>query len=87
MEDNILFTKLTNNEFDVSVKHGVNALFDIEKTMFSPTLTYHYSYYLIYYYYYISYLNCYFAIPTFLLITHKSFHVIVVIFIQNLYSN
>ena len=37
MEDNIPFTKLTNNEFDVSVKHGVNALFDIEKTMFSPT--------------------------------------------------
>ena len=37
MEGNSPFTKLTNNEFDVSVKHGVNALFDIEKTMFSPS--------------------------------------------------
>ena len=32
-----LFTKLTNNEFDTTVKHGINSLLNIEDMVFSPS--------------------------------------------------
>ena len=37
MEDNIPFTKLTNNEFDTFIKLGINSLLDIENTVFTPS--------------------------------------------------
>ena len=38
MEENIPFTKLTNNEFDIFIKHGLNSILDIENTFTSsPT--------------------------------------------------
>ena len=36
MEENIPFTKLTNNEFDTTIKHGINSLL-IEDMVFSPS--------------------------------------------------
>ena len=37
MEENIPFTKLTNNEFDTTIKHGINSLLILEDMVFSPS--------------------------------------------------
>ena len=37
MEENIPFTKLTNNEFDTFIKLGINSLLDIEIRVFTPS--------------------------------------------------